>query len=73
MHEMDGVDIVQAIIIMMPCCVHLMQAVADIIRTTLGPKAMLKMLLDASGGRWWLDDGWLMMMKVHLLFYTQVL
>lgn len=28
----------------------LMQAVADIIRTTLGPRAMLKMLLDASGG-----------------------
>ncbi len=26
------------------------QAVADIIRTTLGPRAMLKMLLDASGG-----------------------
>lgn len=30
--------------------VYLIQAVADIIRTTLGPKAMLKMLLDASGG-----------------------
>ena len=27
-----------------------MQAVADIIRTTLGPRSMLKMLLDASGG-----------------------
>lgn len=27
-----------------------MQAVADIVRTTLGPRAMLKMLLDASGG-----------------------
>lgn len=26
------------------------QAVADIIRTTLGPRAMLKMILDASGG-----------------------
>ncbi len=26
------------------------QAVADIIRTTLGPRSMLKMLLDASGG-----------------------
>ena len=26
------------------------QAVADIVRTTLGPRAMLKMLLDASGG-----------------------
>jgi T-complex protein 1 subunit gamma len=28
----------------------LLQAVADIIRTTLGPQSMLKMLLDASGG-----------------------
>ena len=27
-----------------------LQAVADIVRTTLGPRAMLKMLLDASGG-----------------------
>jgi hypothetical protein len=27
-----------------------MQAVADVIRTTLGPRSMLKMLLDASGG-----------------------
>jgi len=26
------------------------QAVADIIRTTLGPRSMLKMLLDAGGG-----------------------
>jgi len=26
------------------------KAVADIIRTTLGPRSMLKMLLDASGG-----------------------
>ena len=30
--------------------VSFMQAVADIVRTTLGPRAMLKMLLDASGG-----------------------
>lgn len=27
-----------------------LQAVADIIRTTLGPRSMLKMLLDANGG-----------------------
>lgn len=32
------------------CMILLLQAVADIIRTTLGPRAMLKMLLDASGG-----------------------
>ena len=29
---------------------RVLQAVADIIRTTLGPRSMLKMLLDASGG-----------------------
>lgn len=28
----------------------LLQAVSDIVRTTLGPRAMLKMLLDSSGG-----------------------
>ena len=31
-------------------CNTYLQAVADIIRTTLGPRAMLKMLLDAGGG-----------------------
>lgn len=30
---------------------YAIQAVADIIRTTLGPRSMLKMLLDANGGR----------------------
>jgi chaperonin GroEL (HSP60 family) len=30
--------------------VFVVQAVADIIRTTLGPRSMLKMLLDAGGG-----------------------
>ena len=30
--------------------VFTVQAVADIIRTTLGPRSMLKMLLDATGG-----------------------
>ena len=33
------------------------QAVADIIRTTLGPRSMLKMLLDASGGIVVTNDG----------------
>jgi len=37
------------------------KAVSDIIRTTLGPRSMLKMILDASGGtgdamRAWKDD-----------------
>lgn len=31
--------------------VRALQAVADIIRTTLGPRSMLKMLLDANGGK----------------------
>nr|ACJ85688.1 unknown [Medicago truncatula] len=33
------------------------KAVADIIRTTLGPRSMLKMLLDASGGIVVTNDG----------------
>ena len=33
------------------------QAVADIIRTTLGPKSMLKMLLDPMGGIVMTNDG----------------
>ena len=28
------------------------KAVADIIRTTLGPRSMLKMLLDPNGSEW---------------------
>jgi hypothetical protein len=35
----------------------LLQAVADIVRTTLGPRAMLKMLLDANGGIVLTNDG----------------
>lgn len=34
-----------------------MQAVADIVRTTLGPRAMLKMLLDANGSILTTNDG----------------
>ncbi|KAG5042366.1 hypothetical protein JHK87_006281 [Glycine soja] len=33
------------------------QAIADIIRTTLGPRFMLKMLFDASGGIMVTNDG----------------
>lgn len=39
---------------MLICCG---QAVSDIIRTTLGPKAMLKMLLDPMGGIVMTNDG----------------
>jgi T-complex protein 1 subunit gamma len=35
----------------------LLQAVADIIRTTLGPRSMLKMLLDPMGGIVITNDG----------------
>lgn len=37
--------------------IWVLQAVADIVRTTLGPRAMLKMLLDASGGIVLTNDG----------------
>ena len=33
------------------------KAIADIIRTTLGPRSMLKMLLDAMGGIVMTNDG----------------
>lgn len=33
------------------------QAVADIIRTTLGPRSMLKMILDPMGGIVMTNDG----------------
>ncbi|XP_039034494.1 T-complex protein 1 subunit gamma-like [Hibiscus syriacus] len=33
------------------------KAIADIIRTTLGPRSMLKMLLDAAGGIVVTNDG----------------
>jgi T-complex protein 1 subunit gamma len=36
---------------------HFLQAVADIIRTTLGPRSMLKMLLDPMGGIVMTNDG----------------
>ena len=34
-----------------------MQAVADVIRTTLGPRSMLKMLMDPMGGIVLTNDG----------------
>ena len=37
--------------------VHAAQAVADIIRTTLGPRSMLKMILDPMGGIVMTNDG----------------
>lgn len=39
-----------------PCLVA-MQAVSEIIRTTLGPRSMLKMLLDPMGGIVITNDG----------------
>jgi hypothetical protein len=38
-------------------CISIFQAVADIIRTTLGPRSMLKMLLDPMGGIVMTNDG----------------
>lgn len=43
------------------------KAVADIIRTTLGPRSMLKMLLDAGGGQLFGGLLCLMSFKEHLL------
>lgn len=38
-------------------CFSTLQAVADIVRTTLGPRSMLKMLLDPMGGIVMTNDG----------------
>ncbi len=40
-----------------PCSIAAARAVADIIRTTLGPRSMLKMLLDPMGGIVITNDG----------------
>ncbi len=37
--------------------VNIVKAVSDIVRTTLGPKSMLKMLLDPMGGIVLTNDG----------------
>ncbi len=38
-------------------CVCYVQAIADVIRTCLGPRAMLKMLMDPMGGIVMTNDG----------------
>ena len=50
------------------------KAVADIVRTTLGPKSMLKMLLDPMGGIVLTNDGNAILREVSLqtlLLYRQ--
>lgn len=37
--------------------VSMLQAIADVIRTCLGPRAMLKMLMDPMGGIVMTNDG----------------
>ena len=43
------------------------QAVADVVRTTLGPSSMLKMLLDPMGGIVMTNDGNAILREVSLL------
>lgn len=42
------------------------RAVADVVRTTLGPKSMLKMLLDPMGGIVLTNDGNAILREVRL-------
>jgi hypothetical protein len=42
------------------------QAVADVIRTTLGPRSMLKMILDPMGGIVMTNDGYAAMLLCRL-------
>lgn len=44
------------------------KAVSDIVRTTLGPKSMLKMLLDPMGGIVLTNDGNAILREVSLNF-----
>lgn len=44
------------------------KAVSDIVRTTLGPKSMLKMLLDPMGGIVITNDGNAILREVSLIY-----
>ena len=46
------------------------KAVSDIVRTTLGPKSMLKMLLDPMGGIVLTNDGNAILREVSLLLWS---
>ena len=46
------------------------KAVSDIVRTTLGPKSMLKMLLDQMGGIVLTNDGNAILREVSPLKYS---
>ena len=48
------------------------KAVSDIVRTTLGPKSMLKMLLDPMGGIVLTNDGNAILREVSFLLLIQV-
>ncbi len=45
------------------------QAIADVIRTCLGPRAMLKMLMDPMGGIVMTNDGNAILREVGLLLW----
>ncbi|RZC19286.1 T-complex protein 1 subunit gamma [Glycine soja] len=49
---------------------HITWAIADIIRTTLGPRFMLKMLFDASGGIMVTNDGNAILREIDLAHPT---
>ena len=49
------------------------KAVADIVRTTLGPKSMLKMLLDPMGGIVLTNDGNAILREVRSRLFTNLI
>jgi T-complex protein 1 subunit gamma len=49
------------------------KAVADIVRTTLGPKSMLKMLLDPMGGIVLTNDGNAILREVSSALFTNLI
>ena len=50
-------SIIQGVMIYMCILYYFIQAVADIVTSTLGPRSMLKMLLDPMGGIVMTNDG----------------
>ena len=49
------------------------KAVSDIVRTTLGPKSMLKMLLDPMGGIVLTNDGNAILREVRSRLFTNLI
>ena len=50
----------------------MVKAVADIVLTTLGPRSMLKMLLDPMGGIVLSNDGHAILREIEVFYLIQI-